>query len=193
MTIRILAGDICAFSGDVVVNAANNAGLGGGGVDGAIHRAAGPRLLEACKALPVHPGLSGLGAGMTLTNEVRIPTGKVIPTHAGDLKAKWVFHTAGPVFPDAQDTVAGRHLIECYRSSMNLAATMGLKSIAFPAISAGLYGCPMSYCALIALNCAWNFLTRRPDHEVAFYVYPKVPNFDIWCETAHKQAIRVEY
>lgn len=201
MTIRIVSGDITTFTGDVIVNAANNQGLGGGGVDGAIHRAAGPGLRNACMLLPLYRGQTGLGPGMTPTNEVRIPTGKVVPTLGFGLPASWIFHTAGPVFSEptdpplpglpSYDRAAAMSLTDCYRNALRLTAIMGVKSIALPAISAGVYGCPMDLCARIALNCAWNHLNPNPDCDVSFYIFPAIPNFDIWRAVAQESAIQI--
>jgi len=144
MTIEVWQGDITTLDVDVIVNAANETLLGGGGVDGAIHRAAGPDLLEACRALPeLRPG-------------VRCPTGEVCATPAFRLPARYVFHTVGPVWRD------GAHhetelLANCYWQSLRLAEQMELHSIAFPAISCGVYGYPLHQAARVAVNetLAW--------------------------------------
>lgn len=190
MSIRILAGDLTTFSGDAICNAANNAGLGGGGVDGAIHRAAGPDLLEACKALPVYPGLKGLGRGMEPTNQVRVPTGLVVPTPAFSLPCNWILHTAGPVWSgDPTDDLA---LQNCYLNPLRLALAMGLKSIAFPAISAGVYGCPQETCARIALQVANRRWSAPHSIDVTFYIFPELPNLAIWQEVASNLGIAVK-
>jgi len=130
--IRILHGDITQLKLDAIVNAANPSLLGGGGVDGAIHRAAGPELLAACRLLGGCP-----------TGEARITPGFRLP-------ARWVIHTVGPVYRD------GRHgepalLAACYRNAFALAREYGLASIAFPAISTGVYGYPKEAAATIAI------------------------------------------
>ena len=136
--IHILKGDITRAEVDAIVNAANPGLLGGGGVDGAIHRAAGPRLLEACKELKeIAPG-------------IRCPVGEARITPAFNLKARYVIHTVGPRY--GIDKEPERLLARAYESSLELARKMGLKSIAFPAISCGAYGYPLEEAAKIALS-----------------------------------------
>ena len=144
MEIEIWQGDITDLDVDAIVNAANESLLGGGGVDGAIHRAAGPGLLEECRQLP------------ELRTDVRCPTGEVRATGGHRLKARHVLHTVGPVWRD------GGHdepvlLANCYWQSLKLAEQMGLHSIAFPAISCGVYGYPLHQAARIAATetLAW--------------------------------------
>jgi O-acetyl-ADP-ribose deacetylase (regulator of RNase III) len=139
VTLEVVRGDITTLDVDAIVNAANTGLLGGGGVDGAIHRAAGPELLAACRALPeVTPG-------------VRCPTGEARVTPGFRLKARYVIHTAGPVWH------GGRHherelLARCYRHSVALARDHQVQSIAFPAISCGIYGFPIDEAAQIAVR-----------------------------------------
>jgi len=131
--------DITTLDLDAVVNAANEAMLGGGGVDGAIHAAAGPQLLEACRAVPqVRPG-------------VRCPTGEARITPGFALPARYVIHTVGPVWRGGH---AGEDdlLASCYRASLDLAERHALRSIAFPAISCGIYGFPVQRAAAIAVR-----------------------------------------
>jgi len=136
--VEVVRADITALEVDAVVNAANERMLGGGGVDGAIHRAAGPELLAACEAVPeVTPG-------------VRCPTGEARITPAFDLPARFVIHTVGPVYVD------GRHgepdqLASCYRASLRLAHEHGARSVAFPAISCGVYGYPLTEAAAVVV------------------------------------------
>ncbi len=144
MKIEIWQGDITELDVDAIVNAANASLLGGGGVDGAIHRAAGPQLLEECLRLPeLKPG-------------VRCPVGEVRATAGYRLKARHVLHTVGPVWRDgAHDAPA--LLGNCYWRSLRLAEQMGLHSVAFPAISCGVYGYPLHQAARIAVaeTTAW--------------------------------------
>lgn len=137
--IAIAHGDITTLAVDAIVNAANERMLGGGGVDGAIHRAAGPRLVEACRMIPeVRPG-------------VRCPTGESRITPGFDLAARYVIHTVGPVWR------GGHHgeralLAACYRTALALASEYRLRSMAFPAISCGVYGYPLEEAAAIAVG-----------------------------------------
>jgi len=135
--------DITSFESEVIVNAANSSLLGGGGVDGAIHRAAGPRLLDACRAL------GGAQTGETkLTDAFNIAT------------AKKIAHTVGPVYTAYPQREAARLLGECYRSSLDLAE--GYRSIAFPAISTGVYGYPIDGASAVAVATIREWLTAHP-------------------------------
>jgi len=131
-------GDITTWSGDALVNAANERMLGGGGVDGAIHRAAGPKLMDACKQIPeVEPG-------------VRCPTGQARITRGGRLQAKYVIHTVGPEYED--DETSAPLLAAAYKSCLELATKQKLENIAFPAISTGVYGYPVKEAAEVSLT-----------------------------------------
>ncbi len=137
--IDVVQADITALDVDAVVNAANERMLGGGGVDGAIHRAAGPELLAACRAVPeVRPG-------------VRCPTGEARVTPGFRLPARFVIHTVGPVWRGGSAGEADA-LASAYRSSLALAAEHDLKSVAFPAISTGVYGYPPDQAARVAIR-----------------------------------------
>jgi len=151
---RVVLGDITALAVDAVVNAANERMLGGGGVDGAIHRAAGRGLYEACLAVPeVRPG-------------VRCPTGEARITPGFGLPAKYVVHTVGPVW---RGGTRGEPelLAACYRNSLALAAAHGCRSVAFPCISTGVYGYPVEAAEAIAVREARAFAARA-DLEVVF-------------------------
>lgn len=140
MTIEIIHGDITQLEVDAIVNAANQRLLGGGGVDGAIHRAAGRDLVQACRALPeVRPG-------------VRCPTGEVRITPAFQLPANWVIHTVGPVYPD-DPAAAPALLASCYRKALQLAQLYALSSLAFPAISCGVFGYPPQLAVEVVAGC----------------------------------------
>ena len=143
--IEVVEGDITTLAVDAIVNAANETLLGGGGVDGAIHRAAGPELLRACRALPEsRPG-------------VRCPTGEARLTPGFRLPARWVIHTVGPVW---QGGGAGepRLLAACYRNSLALASQHRIMSIAFPAISCGVFGYPVDQAIAVAVREAQAWL-----------------------------------
>jgi O-acetyl-ADP-ribose deacetylase (regulator of RNase III) len=154
--IEVLEADITTLPLDAIVNAANETLLGGGGVDGAIHRAAGPELLAACRALPeVAPG-------------VRCPTGEARITPGFRLPARHVIHTVGPVWRGGsrgEPTL----LASCYRESLALAERNGIESIAFPAISCGVYGYPIDQAVAIALREVRDWLAKgREPRRVAF-------------------------
>jgi O-acetyl-ADP-ribose deacetylase (regulator of RNase III) len=137
-TIELVQGDITRESVDAIVNAANSSLLGGGGVDGAIHRRGGPAILEECRALRA----SRYGRGL--------PTGKAVATTAGDLDARWVIHTVGPVYQVSGSDPA--LLASCYRESLRVADELGARTLAFPAISTGVYRWPMDDAARIAVQ-----------------------------------------
>lgn len=161
--ITLVQGDITDQQVDVVVNAANSSLLGGGGVDGAIHRRGGPEILADCRRLRA----SHYGKGL--------PTGRAVSTTAGRLPARWVVHTVGPVFrPEDREERAGL-LASCYRESLRVAAGLGARTVAFPAISAGIYGWPLEDAARIALATVTEVLAQeepveRPD-EVRFVLF----------------------
>ncbi|EPJ34684.1 putative Macro domain-containing protein [Streptomyces afghaniensis 772] len=137
-TIELVQGDITRESVDAIVNAANSSLLGGGGVDGAIHRRGGPAILEECRKLRA----SRYGKGLR--------TGQAVATTAGDLDARWVIHTVGPVFSATEDRSA--LLASCYRESLRVADELGARTVAFPAVSTGVYGWPMDDGARIAVE-----------------------------------------
>lgn len=136
--VDLLQGDITRLGVDAIVNAANSSLLGGGGVDGAIHRAGGPSILAECRELRRTRFPDGL------------PTGRAVATGAGELSARWVVHTVGPVHGRTPD---GAHrLVDCYRESLAVADELGARSVAFPLISAGAYGWPREDAVRTALD-----------------------------------------
>jgi O-acetyl-ADP-ribose deacetylase (regulator of RNase III) len=137
MRLRAVRGDITRVDVDVVVNAANPGLLGGGGVDGAIHRAGGPEILAECREIT-----RGLPGG-------RLPRGQAVATTAGRLPARWVVHTAGPVWSATRDQ--SHVLRSCYAESLRVADSLGARTVAFPAISAGVYGWPLEDAAVQAV------------------------------------------
>ncbi len=168
----IKMGDITKEAVDAIVNAANQSLLGGGGVDGAIHRAAGPRLLEACRALPeVRPG-------------VRCPTGEARITPGFDLPARFVIHTVGPVYRDPARSAP--LLAAAYRSSLELAVEHGLRRIAFPAISCGAYRYPLDQAAAIALRTVIDFLRERDQLEEVRFVLFTPATYRAWEKALRK-------
>lgn len=134
--VLLYVGDITTLAVDAIVNAANSSLLGGGGVDGAIHWAGGPAILEACRAIRRSQWPDGL------------PTGEAVLTTAGDLPARHVIHTVGPIYGHHGGQEAAL-LASCYRNALRLARAHGLGSIAFPAISTGVYGYPMAQAAVV--------------------------------------------
>ncbi|MGP4088516.1 O-acetyl-ADP-ribose deacetylase [Streptomyces sp. KR55] len=154
-TIRLVQGDITQESADAIVNAANSSLLGGGGVDGAIHRRGGPAILEECRRLRA----SRYGKGL--------PTGQAVATTAGDLNARWVIHTVGPVYSEQEDRSA--LLASCYRESLRVADELGARTVAFPAVSAGIYGWPMDDAARIAVQTVRE--TDTAVEEVTFVLF----------------------
>lgn len=159
MKLQLVNQDITTLQVDAVVNAANSTLLGGGGVDGAIHAAAGPQLLAACQIIRDTTLPDGL------------PAGQSISTTAGDLPAKWVIHTVGPVYSISEDR--SETLASCYRECLRSAQYLGAKTVAFPAISAGVYGWPMDDAARIAVETvrAMNDEVGEDIDEVTFVAF----------------------
>ncbi|MBC5775156.1 O-acetyl-ADP-ribose deacetylase [Pontibacter sp. KCTC 32443] len=146
--LEVILGDITKIKSDAIVNAANSSLLGGGGVDGAIHRAGGPAILEECKAIRARQG--------------ECPTGEAVITTAGNLPAKYVIHTVGPVWHGGNDGEP-ELLANCYKSSLHLADANKLTSIAFPNISTGVYGYPKDKAAAVAVQAVKNYFDENTD------------------------------
>jgi O-acetyl-ADP-ribose deacetylase len=157
--LTLAEGDLTLVDADAIVNAANHSLLGGGGVDGAIHRRGGPEILAACKRLRATRFPDGL------------PTGEAVITTGGRLLARHVIHTVGPVF-SGNPRVAGL-LAACHTNSLELALREGLRTIAFPAISTGVYGYPVELAAPIALGAAADHVREHPGahDEVRFVLF----------------------
>jgi O-acetyl-ADP-ribose deacetylase (regulator of RNase III) len=135
--IELVKGDITEQDVDAVVNAANSSLLGGGGVDGAIHRRGGPDILAECKRIRAEQFPEGL------------PTGQAVATTGGRLGARWVIHTVGPVYAKSEDR--SNLLASCHTEALGVADTLGARSVAFPAISTGVYGYPLEEAAAVAV------------------------------------------
>ncbi|MCC3214226.1 O-acetyl-ADP-ribose deacetylase [Chryseobacterium sp. X308] len=142
MKIELIKGDITKIKADAIVNAANSSLLGGGGVDGAIHRAGGSKILEECRAIRNRQG--------------KCNTGEAVVTTAGNLSAKYVIHTVGPVW-NGHAEKESKLLANCYHNSLKLAESLGVKTIAFPNISTGVYRFPKELAGKIAVDAVRNF------------------------------------
>lgn len=159
--IKLLKGDITKLNGDAIVNAANTSLLGGGGVDGAIHRAAGPELLKECRAL-----------GGCKTGDAKITKGYKLPV-------KWVIHTVGPVWHGGGNE-EDKSLANCYRNSLRLAVENNIKTVAFPCISTGVYGFPKERAANIAVRQTKDLLKNNKTIERVVFVCFDEESFQIY-------------
>ncbi len=158
--IVFIKGDITKQKTDAIVNAANSSLMGGGGVDGAIHRAGGPKILEECKQIVKRQG--------------RLPTGQAVITTGGNLPAKYVIHTVGPIYSSKADSRKAEkqkaELRSCYIESLKIAAEKGLKSVSFPSISTGAYRYPLSEAAAIAIQAVKDFLQKEKLIKEVYFV-----------------------
>lgn len=155
--VELIRGDITDVAADAIVNAANSTLLGGGGVDGAIHRKGGPKILEECKRIRAKEWPDGL------------PTGNAVITTGGNLKAKYVIHTVGPIWRGGFYDEA-KLLRAAYRNCLKLAVANGLKSIAFPSISTGAYGYPTEEAARVAIAAVTDFLEKEDKIDKVTFV-----------------------
>lgn len=169
--LRLIQGDITKQDTEAIVNAANSSLMGGGGVDGAIHRAGGPAILEECKQIVARQG--------------RLPTGKAVMTTGGNLKASYVIHTVGPVWHGGNKGEP-ELLASAYYESLKLAADNNLASVSFPSISTGAYGYPVDRASRVAIRAVDAFLRQRATslREVVLVV------FDSQTFTAYSLALR---
>lgn len=169
--IRLIQDDITDVDADAVVNAANPSLMGGGGVDGAIHRKGGPKILEECKHVRATEWPNGL------------PTGKAVITSGGNLKARHVIHTVGPVWRGGSFGEP-ELLVEAYSNSLRLAVSNGLKTIAFPSISTGAYGYPIREASHIAIKTVKKYLEKVNDLEEVVFVLFSTRDLEIYKEAA---------
>jgi len=171
--LSIVQGDITAQATDAIVNAANPGLMGGGGVDGAIHRAGGPAILEECRQIRAERG--------------RLPTGQAVITTGGKLKARHVIHTVGPVWHGGSQGEE-ELLASAYRESLKLAVERGLRSVSFPSISTGAYGYPVGPAARVALQTVIDFLSRDESLEEVVFVLFDSATHRIYAETLRELA-----
>ena len=164
--IELIRGDITRMEVGAVVNAANSSLLGGGGVDGAIHRAGGPEILEACKQIRAASG--------------KCPTGQAVITTAGKMPAKKVIHTVGPIWGRQSETESDQLLAYCYHNSLALAARHGLASVAFPNISTGVYGFPKERAAQVAITAVTEFLAADASIQQVLFVCFDEENYQLY-------------
>ena len=164
MHIQVISGDITKICADAIVNAANTSLLGGGGVDGAIHRAGGPTILEECRKIVARQG--------------GCKTGEAVITIAGNLPAKYVIHTVGSVWNGGNNREKGL-LANCYKNSLKIAVENNCKTVGFPNISTGIYGFPKADAAVIAVATVVNFLKESDSIEEVLFVCFDQENYDL--------------
>ncbi len=169
--LQLIKGDITDIEADAIVNAANSSLMGGGGVDGAIHRKGGPKILEECKRIRETEWPDGL------------PTGKAVITSGGNLKAKYVIHTVGPVWLGGFH-VEAELLKQAYKNSLKLAVAKGLKTIAFPSISTGAYRYPVEDASQIAVGTVKDFLEKEDKLERVVFVLFSENDYQVYLQTA---------
>jgi O-acetyl-ADP-ribose deacetylase (regulator of RNase III) len=166
--IKLKKGDITKMKVDAVVNAANSSLMGGGGVDGAIHRAGGPAILAECKEIRATQG--------------KLPAGEAVLTTAGEMPAGKVIHTVGPVWNEGKVEENDHLLANCYRNSLKLALENDLTTVAFPNISTGVYGYPKDRAADVAIGAVREFLEKHGGIETVFFVCFDEENYQIYQE-----------
>jgi O-acetyl-ADP-ribose deacetylase (regulator of RNase III) len=171
-SVRLIKGDITDATTDAIVNAANSSLMGGGGVDEAIHRKGGPQILEECKRIRATEWPQGL------------PTGKAVITSAGNLKARYVIHTVGPVWRGGERGEP-ELLKQAYQNSLGLAAAKGLKTVSFPSISTGAYGYPIKDASLLALWAVKEFLYERDKLDEVVFVLFSEQALEAYLTAAH--------
>jgi O-acetyl-ADP-ribose deacetylase (regulator of RNase III) len=172
-TVRLVKGDITEIETDAIVNAANSRLMGGGGVDGAIHRRGGPKILEECKRIRATEWPQGL------------PTGKAVITSAGNLKARHVIQTVGPVWRGG-NRGEPELLAQAYQNSLRLAVSKGLKTVAFPSISTGAYGYPVEDACRVALEAVKEFLEKKDALAEVVFVLFSEHTLEVYADKARK-------
>ena len=172
-TVRFVKGDITEVAADAIVNAANSSLMGGGGVDGAIHRKGGPRILEECKRIRLEQWPDGL------------PTGQAVITTGGDLKAKHVIHTVGPVWRGGEEG-EDELLADAYTNSLKVAVLNKLRTIAFPSISTGAYGYPVEKASRVAIKAVKRFLKAEDGLDELVFVLFSDRDLNIYLDAADK-------
>ncbi|NIO06625.1 MAG: O-acetyl-ADP-ribose deacetylase [Deltaproteobacteria bacterium] len=165
----IMVGDLTKDKVDAIVNAANSSLMGGGGVDGAIHRAGGPEILRACEEIRKQEYPDGL------------PTGRAVITTAGKMLSKYVIHTVGPVYGRGGKEKANE-LAACYKNSLSLAAENGIETVAFPAISTGVYGYPQEEAAKVCSKAVQEFLSKESRVKQVHLVFFSQNDADVFLE-----------
>jgi O-acetyl-ADP-ribose deacetylase (regulator of RNase III) len=165
--IDLIQGDITGQDTEAIVNAANSSLLGGGGVDGAIHRAGGPQILEECKQIRARQG--------------DCPTGEAVITGGGNLRARYVIHTVGPIWSGGNSR-EDELLSNAYRNSLSLAVSKGIRTISFPSISTGAYGFPTDRAARVAASTVKDFLERQGGLDEVRFVLFSEKDFNIYRE-----------
>lgn len=167
-SLEVIRDDITTLDVDVIVNAANSSLLGGGGVDGAIHRAGGPIILEQCRKWRAANG--------------SLPTGEVMVTDAGAMPSRHVIHTVGPVWGARDHDESGRLLATCYRNSLDLASNLGAVSIAFPCVSTGVYGFPRPDAAAVAVETVTGWVEKDTSLQRIVFVCFDEENLAIYTD-----------
>jgi len=169
--LSLVQGDITRQSTDAIVNAANSSLMGGGGVDGAIHRAGGPAIVEECKQIVSQQG--------------RLPPGQAVITTGGNLRARYVIHTVGPIWRGG-DRSEPELLASAYRESLNIAVAKGLRSVSFPSISTGAYGYSVGQAAEVALQTVIDFLRREESLDTVAFVLFDAGTYQAYATTLER-------
>jgi O-acetyl-ADP-ribose deacetylase (regulator of RNase III) len=171
--VRLVRGDITEMETDAIVNAANSSLMGGGGVDGAIHRRGGPQILEECKRIRATEWPQGL------------PTGRAVITSGGNLKARYIIHTVGPIWRGG-NRGESELLAQAYQNSLRLAVAKGLKTVAFPSISTGAYGYPIEDACRVALEAVKEFLEKEDNLDEVIFALFSESAFEVYADKAEE-------